>query len=1434
MMPIKLFPPVAGDSARKAFVGRSKRVGMQQTFVASGLKTVSSTTHAATSHAHGVGSDMHTTTAGKTIFQTTPKSVPVRQETHHHQQQQQTDTAQLLLSLSGSEFPKQTFHTVSKNVRFHHGVSSSGAVTVEPSRSCPLDSSVVKNKETAVKSEVIDRVPVVTPNAGVKPASVVLPTHAVGKGIEQPAAPEKVMETAKDDLTPQMIFVEDGPCKRGRPLKRQMNLVFQEKVLTDAEMALQKEAEASRKALEMLQQEMSTGDETPGTEQKVVPVKQSLSKGQTSQPVNNVLTTAPRILPKEPVTSTKLGTAKANTVTQVTSANTPETSNQSIIYQVAGNAIPAIDSGSNETNIVYQLQEGVIAGQDSSGATNVVYQVADNAVVTGQDPNSQNIIYQVADGAVTSAEGSNSTNIIYQVADSGNAGSGSAMSQYMEVLKEAGLPSDVPILLESSDGSYVTVNEEVLMNIMNGGMIQVGDGSIVGGEGVQFIVQEVQEVTEGQLETPVASTEQLASAEMNVTDSVPAGEQQQVNEASDSMAESKSMVMETDTNIGKSTHKPLKGEVTEFCGKVEEKALPSLEENKAVNIELATSQSESTGAVASSRKPGHYDVKQLVMEESGLTKESTPMVVDDAGVMPATEAPTHSDEIITGDGYGEEAMEGFAVMETKGNVRRKGGHYTGSDTADFTFREQTCSNEAEDKSFPASECGIVSEIPANGGMSVEQALQAMMGEGSDTEMEVSANTDTGGAPKVGPVISQHDNKGHGTQNEGFVDEETEDLRLVLSPGDESIKPEDESQSVEERSSYTLALSSPEGSENEKSLLEAENVAESAEGSQPFEKKSLEFENDTQTQISQDATVEIKYPSESTLTSVPSSTDPVGADTLPSEAVDVGTSEGSNPVEINGSEADVPVVQAVPNETGTVTTEINNAVPLQSNTDTFSETAKATGDVVDHTAEGKSESSNILTDKPDAANGTTEELTCELNSAYHAVTTDEVTGSVHNKDLLSETDHLSDIALSSNICTATSPEVALEGTEAAMCSPKPGIDSDRINTEDSDNVSNRVGSEVGKSLPVISVTDSDTGIKDDKILGKADSVNEVGGTGMSAGSSEADVLQRETNSLDKLICSSRNAALAAADILETGTGSINQLVCSSRGTALTGADVLETEYKNDVDTELPAAAILESFVASTIQESVSGNVLADGKEIQDTEVSKEVIDMDLNSDKETVAVLHCEPGQENKSGEEGKVESESCDVMDTVLVENQEDREMTSQVISMGEGAPQTAVQTGEGAVSSPSKDIPYAVGLLPLRTALEKLQAMPEYHPRKTRSASSGKESGGEVPAGRLKRKASSSVDSLEKKMKPCDADDDNDDDIDDDNGVYDSEGTVAMSVKELDGNTILDTCIAEDSSKAILKSPSPEESVETVAVDNKMEPLPSMMELVSDTSDAV
>lgn len=1337
---------------------------MQQTFVASGLKTLPSTTYAASSHVHGSGSDVHTTTTGKTIFQTTPKSVPVRQDTH--QQQQQTDTAQLLLSLSGTEFPKQTFHTVSKNVRFHHGVSSSGAVTVEPSRSCPLESSVVKNKETAVRSEVVDRVPVVTPNGGVKPASVKLPTQLTDKGKEQPAVPEKVVETAKEDLTSQMLFVDDGPCKRGRPLKRQMNLVFQEKVLTDAEMALQKEAEASRKALEMLQQEMSTGDETSATgvtqsaectQQKIMPVKQILSKGQTPQPVNNILTAAPRILRKEPVASTKLVAAKTDIVTQVTSVKAPEPSSQNIINQVAGNAVSAIDSGNNETNIVYQLEEGVIAGQDSSSATNIVYQVADNTLVSGQDSSSQNIIYQVADNTGTSADGSNSTNIIYQVADSSNAGSGSAMSQYMEVLKEAGLPSDVPILLESSDGSYVTVNEEVLMNIMNGGVIQVGDGSIVGGEGVQFIVQEVQEVTEGQVEAAEASVEQLVSTEMNVTDNIALNEQTQIKEASSNIIES-SATIETDADMVR----PLREQGNETCDKKGAEDLPSLERNDAMDIELAASQNENTAAVACSGNPVQYEVNQIVKEETGVAADSKPMEVD-REVIPqsTTEPPSHSDEIITGDGYGEEAMEGFAVMDTKVNVGRTSVHYAGSDTTNFSFPEQTCSSAVEDKPFPTSESEKAAEVPENGGMSVEQALQAMMGEGSDTEMEVCANTDADGMTKVRPIISHRDTKGHSTQNEGSIDEETEDLRLVLSPDDDSVKVEDESRSTGEGSindSFTLALSSPDSTGNDKTHSEAENMAESAEGGQQVEMKSVESEHDSQAQINQDGATEVKYPCESTLTSVLKSSGSVDVDILPSEASSMEKSENSNSIEVNGSETDECRMQAVTNEMDAVPIQISNSFPLQSHSDLASETKsrEPPSDVVsfDKTKQG-SESNNISANQSGDGDESTEVSTSELNLASSVVENDTVSSNGAGKEVLLETDTTSNIGLTSNVDSIMSTELARAETDTATCS-----------TENSVRI---CGSGDDKSLP-----------------------DPVAGTG-------------DVDTIDK-------------------TNAVNELFDSSRDAASAEANVLETELKDNT--------VLGSFVPDTVQQGVTGNVLTakQDRERQDTELSKEATEIYFNSDKgieskEKTEILCCESDPENKQEEDCKMESESSGGKAAVLVENQGDTELTSAHINVGGNALQTRVDSNEGAVSSPSKDIPYAVGLLPLKTALEKLQAMPEYHPRKTRSASSGKESGGEVPANRLKRKVSSSADGLEKRMKPCEADD-----VD---GSYDSEGTMVMAVEDFDGNTVLEACIEEDS-KTTLISPSPEEPVETVAVENKMEALLSTMELVSDSSDPV
>ncbi|VVC97714.1 unnamed protein product [Leptidea sinapis] len=53
-----------------------------------------------------------------------------------------------------------------------------------------------------------------------------------------------------------------------------------------------------------------------------------------------------------------------------------------------------------------------------------------------------------------------------------NNGISDAMSQYVNVLKNAGLPTDLPILFESGDGSYINVNEQVLLDMVQSNEIQ--------------------------------------------------------------------------------------------------------------------------------------------------------------------------------------------------------------------------------------------------------------------------------------------------------------------------------------------------------------------------------------------------------------------------------------------------------------------------------------------------------------------------------------------------------------------------------------------------------------------------------------------------------------------------------------------------------------------------------------------------------------------------------------------------------------------------------------------------------------------------------------------------------------------------------------------------------------------------------------------------
>lgn len=56
--------------------------------------------------------------------------------------------------------------------------------------------------------------------------------------------------------------------------------------------------------------------------------------------------------------------------------------------------------------------------------------------------------------------------------DSSNGDISNAMSQYVNALKNAGLPTDLPILFESGDGSYINVNEQVLLDMVQSSEIQ--------------------------------------------------------------------------------------------------------------------------------------------------------------------------------------------------------------------------------------------------------------------------------------------------------------------------------------------------------------------------------------------------------------------------------------------------------------------------------------------------------------------------------------------------------------------------------------------------------------------------------------------------------------------------------------------------------------------------------------------------------------------------------------------------------------------------------------------------------------------------------------------------------------------------------------------------------------------------------------------------
>lgn len=79
-----------------------------------------------------------------------------------------------------------------------------------------------------------------------------------------------------------------------------------------------------------------------------------------------------------------------------------------------------------------------------------------------------NKVHSIGNETITSYS---NTNPISSV-DSSTGGIGTAMSQYVNALKSAGLPTDLPILFESGDGSYINVNEQVLLDMVQSSEIQ--------------------------------------------------------------------------------------------------------------------------------------------------------------------------------------------------------------------------------------------------------------------------------------------------------------------------------------------------------------------------------------------------------------------------------------------------------------------------------------------------------------------------------------------------------------------------------------------------------------------------------------------------------------------------------------------------------------------------------------------------------------------------------------------------------------------------------------------------------------------------------------------------------------------------------------------------------------------------------------------------
>ncbi|CAB3374051.1 Hypothetical predicted protein [Cloeon dipterum] len=233
------------------------------------------------------------------------------------------------------------------------------------------------------------------------------------------AAEQKPMSAARDS-TLQLVPNQ----KRGRPIKQDMGLMYQEKIAADTDVALRKEAEASKRAVESLQKQMNEDAE-----------KKAASPQKTGGLV--MKSTLVRIPPNQ-ASAVKKGAAAV-----------------------------AAASAAQAQQAAQPVEKVVAAVTTSPAATSAAAASDGSKEVKNEKPDeSDQITLQLNEG-----EG------------------GTAISNYEEVLKAAGLPADMPILMDSGDGNYVPISEEVLMNMVNSGVIQILKYTNLGLEGQRRLKQ---------------------------------------------------------------------------------------------------------------------------------------------------------------------------------------------------------------------------------------------------------------------------------------------------------------------------------------------------------------------------------------------------------------------------------------------------------------------------------------------------------------------------------------------------------------------------------------------------------------------------------------------------------------------------------------------------------------------------------------------------------------------------------------------------------------------------------------------------------------------------------------------------------------------------------------------------------------------------------